>query len=179
MFFFGFFGFNFYENIFRFNLYKIIFTCSCSPGLAQRNSYGWRNGWADLCRVMGRAEHACSHFLLSSSNLFSVVERLFPKLCRRQFLLRTMSSTKIFRAKERAWGALSVKNNFRTSSFKYFSILSLIEFTRNNMLLQCELFLNTRQHQYIYKSILALPQYPSLRFPKENCVSANWKILRG
>ena len=36
-----------------------LFTCSCSPGLAQRNSYGWMNGWADLCRVMGRAEHSC------------------------------------------------------------------------------------------------------------------------
>ena len=47
------------------SFYKFFFTCSCRPGLAQRNSYGCMNGWADLCRVMGRAEHACSLFFCS------------------------------------------------------------------------------------------------------------------
>ena len=47
------------------------------------------------------------------------------------------------------------------------------------MFLHWELCFNTRQHQYVYKLILALPRNPSLRFPKENCVSANRKILEG
>ena len=45
--------------------------------------------------------------------------------------------------------------------------------TQLNMFLPWELSFNTRQHQYIYILILALPRYPSLPFPKENCVSAN------
>ena len=61
-----------------------LFTCSCSPGLAQRNSYGCMNGWADLCRVMGRAEHSCSPQIIFSSWFGSfpkeVVDNMFSRL---------------------------------------------------------------------------------------------------
>ena len=97
---------------------------------------------------------------------------------------RTMSSvdkdfsTKTFGAKDNLDGHFSVKNSFRTRSFNYlflfsFLILSLIKFTRIKMFLQGELFCNTRRHKYSYIFIWTLPRFPSLHFPKENCVPAN------
>ena len=96
-------------------VFQMFFTCSCSPGLAQRNSYGWMNGWADLCRVMGRAEHSCSPLLLSS-NYFSVVVWFFPKRSRRQNVFQTRSSTELLLKSRR-------QNEFRTRSSTKTSIL--------------------------------------------------------
>ena len=47
------------------------------------------------------------------------------------------------------------------------------------MFLQGELFCNTRRHKYSYIFIWTLPRFPSLHFPKENCVPANRKSLEG
>ena len=125
-------------------------------------------------------------FSATSLNLFSVVKRIFPRRSRRQNIFeRCRPSTKTFRQRllVRRITLMGIFLSKTVSAWGrpiilFYLILSLIKFTRIKMFLQGELFCNTRRHKYSYIFIWTLPRFPSLHFPKENCVLANKKCLK-